>query len=79
MRVCAASSDRARDKVGREDWGSGAKPSAGRQRLSHTLLFVLVRLSDHRRLALVVPLIVILIFLVFIIVIIGISRRRRWK
>jgi hypothetical protein len=45
----------------------------GEAGLSHTPLFVLVRLSDYCRLALVL-LIFILIFLVYIIVIIGISR-----
>jgi hypothetical protein len=52
----------------------GQSGRTGRQRLSHTPLFVLVRLSDHCRLAAVALLIFILIFLVFIIVVIGISR-----
>jgi hypothetical protein len=47
---------------------------SGGEAAAEPVLFVLVRLSDHCRLALVVLLIFILIFLVFIIVIIGISR-----
>ena len=50
--------------------------AAPRHHLSDTL-FVLVWLSDNRRLAVFVLVFFILVFLVFIIVIIGVSRRRR--